>query len=131
MILRLFFIASLVLTLTSCQQSSPNDSAITHVVFCWLKNPEDPKIYQQFFDASKSFQQIPGVTKVTAGRVLRTARPEVDSSFDLAVVITFKDQKALAEYQKHPIHQKAVQEVLLPNVKKFVVYDFVNEPAFE
>ena len=34
------------------------------------------------------------------------------------------DQKRLAEYLDHPIHQKAKKDTLLPLVDKIVVYDF-------
>ncbi len=69
---------------------------------------------------------IPGVQSVTIGPVLSSHRAEVDSSSDLALVIQFPNEQALRNYEKNPTHQKAVKQVLLPLVRKFVVYDFVN-----
>jgi hypothetical protein len=49
----------------------------------------------------------------------------VDDSFDLGLVIRFKDKAALDAYEKHPVHVKAVKEVLGPNASKLKVYDVV------
>ena len=48
----------------------------------------------------------------------------IDDSFDVGILIVVPDSKSLTEYLEHPIHQKAKEEVLLPLVKKIVVYDF-------
>ena len=53
--------------------------------------------------------------------------PGVDASYDMAVVIGFKDEKSLAAYGKNPIHLKAVKELLMPLASKYVIYDFVNQ----
>jgi len=42
-------------------------------------------------------------------------------------VITYRDADAMKNYVTHPIHEKAVREVLQPLTAKVVVYDFVNE----
>jgi hypothetical protein len=49
----------------------------------------------------------------------------VDDSFDLGLVIRFKDKAALDAYEKNPVHVKATKEVLAPNVSKLKVYDVV------
>jgi hypothetical protein len=73
------------------------------------------------------FAEIPGVKRVRAGTVLPSARPIVDSTFDVAVVITFSDRKALSRYLKHPRHKQAVRLHLRPLTRKVVVYDFVED----
>lgn len=100
---------------------------VTHVVVCWLKHPGDSTARARLIEISKTFRAIPGVIDVCAGRVLPSARPPVDSTFDIALVITFVDRDALQGYVDHPIHQKAVRESIKPLVKRFVVYDFTNE----
>jgi hypothetical protein len=99
---------------------------VTHVVICWLKHHGNAAERAKLIKASKSFETIPGVVNVAAGEVLASPRPVVDSSYDVAVVITFKDQKSLAAYGKSPQHQRAVKELLQPLASKYVIYDFVN-----
>ena len=114
--------------LTACaQQRKFEPGTVTHVVICYLKQPGDPAARQQLIDASKEFRQIPGVLDVRVGKVLPSTRPIVVSDYDVGLVITYKDAEAMKNYVTHPIHEKAVREVLGPLVAKVVVYDFVNE----
>jgi hypothetical protein len=124
----LFFIA-LVFGISSghTTQSTSENHRVIHVVVCWLKNPKDMQARKDLIETSKTFTTIPGVVEVRAGEVLPSTRPMVDSSFDIAVAIYFKDEQSLRDYDNHPIHQKAVQEKLLPLVEKFIIYDFVEE----
>lgn len=103
------------------------EARITHVVIVWLKHPGSAWERRKLIEASKSLKGIPGVTGVAVGPVLVSKRPGVDSSFDVALIMGFKDKKSLAAYVKNPIHQKAVKEVLAPLASKYVIYDFVNE----
>lgn len=112
----------LMLMLASCQQTH-----VTHVVVCWLKTPGDQRAAQQLIDDSKSFTQIPGIVNVSAGRVLPSTRPSVDSSFDVAIVMKFKDEDALKSYGQHPIHLQAVERTLKPLVAKYVIYDYLEK----
>jgi len=96
---------------------------IEHIVVVWLKEPGNETQRQQLIERSKTFTQIPGVLRVSAGTVLPSNRPMVDSSFDVAVVFTFASEQALRDYDQHPIHKKAVQELLAPLSAKVVIYD--------
>lgn len=101
---------------------------VHHVVICWLKRPGDQAARARLIRASMKFSEIPGVKRVSAGTVLPSARPIVDSTFDVAVVITFKNKQALSLYLKHPRHKQAVRLHLRPLTRKVVVYDFVADP---
>src|SRR5207248_8021170 len=91
------------------------NATIQHVVVCWLKHHGDAGERQRLIDASNDFQgKIPGLVRVSAGSVLPSTRPAVDSSFDVAIVMTFKDETSLKNYGKHPVHQQAVKDVLRP-----------------
>lgn len=61
-----------------------------------------------------------------AGTALKSDRPVVDSTFDLAILITFDSEKALQDYLDHPDHKVAVKDTLQPLVKRILVYDFVD-----
>ena len=113
------------LALAGCSSIEPaHDHALHHVVLCWLKEPGNARHRQQIVEVSKSFRDIPGVLDVRVGQAVPSDREIVDDSFDVAILVIVPDQKRLAEYLDHPIHQKAKKDTLLPLVDKIVVYDF-------
>lgn len=99
---------------------------VSHVVLCWLNEPGNAAQRQQVIERSKAFREIPGVVSVAAGTPLASTRPVVDSSFDVAIVIRFKDEASMRAYDSNPIHERARREVLRPLVKKLVIYDAVD-----
>lgn len=101
--------------------------AVNHIVIAWLKQPGDMEARKRFIEMTKRFAKLPGVIGHRVGPVLPSDRKVADSSFDIAVVITFKDKEALAAYLEHPDHKKGVEEVLKPLAEKVVVYDFVSQ----
>lgn len=118
-------IVVMMLSLTGCASMRPaGGGQIEHVVVVWLKQPANETQRQQLIERSKTFTQIPGVLHVSAGTCVPSTRMGVESGFDVAVVMTFASEQALREYDTHPIHKKAVQELLAPLSAKFVIYDF-------
>jgi hypothetical protein len=110
---------------TSARTPDPRkESGIGHVVVFWLKDAGNAEHRATILNASRRFEQIPGVVSVEAGQVIASTRPVVDSSFDVAVVIRFSDEQAMREYDQHPIHQEAVRGVLRELVERVRVYDF-------
>jgi hypothetical protein len=105
-------------------QTPPPQAGVCHVVVCWLKEPGNPAQREELIRRSQEFKAIPGVIRVQAGTPLPAERAVVDGSYDVAVAIDFRDEAALRAYETHPLHQKAVEEVLKPLVGKFVIYDF-------
>jgi hypothetical protein len=127
-----FILLLLAVTLISCSSQPPAMEAqsrdtktgtVAHVVLCWLKAPGEENGRRKIIAASNTFKQIPGVLSVTAGPALPSTRPIVDSSFDVGVVILFKDRESLRAYDTHPIHKEAVEKVLRPLAGKIQVYD--------
>ena len=108
-------------------ETSSADGAVNHIVIAWLKQPGDEEARQRFIETTKRFAKLPGVIGHRVGPVLPSDRKVADSSFDIAVVITFENKEALASYLEHPEHKKGVEEVLKPLVEKVVVYDFVSQ----
>jgi hypothetical protein len=116
----------LVLFAFGCQTNSHSTSGsghVDHVVLMWLKDPADHTARQKIIDASETFRQIPGVLDVRHGRPVPSTRPIVDSSFDIGLVITFKDRASLDAYGPNPIHKKAADELILPTTRQIKVYD--------
>lgn len=121
---------ALILTLSGCAapKSTPPPREIVHVVVCWLNEPGDNRAKDRIRAATKSFEELPGVVRTHVGPrlPLATTRPIDDTTFDLAVVMVFRDEQSLVNYQRSPEHQQAVREVLQPLTRKVVVYDFVD-----
>lgn len=110
----------------SLHRSEHAAGAVTHVVVVWLKTPGDESARQKLIDVSRTFRTIPGVIGIAAGRAVPSTRPVVDSSFDVAIVITFKDRESLRSYDSNPIHKQAVQSTLKPLVARQIVYDIAD-----
>lgn len=102
--------------------------ALGHVVVFWLKTPGDADARQRVIRASEGFRGIPGVLSVDAGEMVPTPPPNVDKTYDVAVVIWFRDRDALEQYQVHPRHKSMLQE-LGPLIDHTVAYDFTRPPG--
>jgi hypothetical protein len=104
------------------------EGAVQHVVVCWLKEPGVAAARQELILSSRGFVgKIPGLSQVSAGVVCPSTRPAVDSSFDVAIVMTFESADALQTYSKHPAHLAAIEKTLKPLVARYVVYDFFDK----
>ena len=106
------------------EEKKDHPAGVEHVVVCWLKKPGDAEGRGKVIDGTNALRQIPGVRGVKVGVMLPGDRPVVDSTYDVAMVISFDDRKSLGEYVNHPVHQKLVKEVIQPLVEKYRVYDF-------
>lgn len=132
--LRLLFIGLIVSMVAACSPQHRTRSAslpapVTHIVVCWLKTPGSMEQARQVIETSKSFADLPGVRSVRVGERLRlpTTRPIDETSFDIALVMTFDSPEALRDYQLHPNHEAAVREVLRPMTRRILIYDFLAE----
>lgn len=97
---------------------------VHHVVLCRLKDHGNTAQRRSIVEASRSFESIPGVIQVRAGEPLTTSRETNDSSFDVAVIISFANQQDLQAYLSNPAHLKAKEDILIPLAEKILVYDF-------
>jgi len=93
------------------------------MVFCWLKNPRNTEQIDQVINSSKELAAIPGVIDIVAGKSVPNDRPIVDDSFDVGLVMTFKNNEDLSNYIIHGEHVKRVVEVFQPLCQRIVVYD--------
>ena len=125
-------IAALLLASSSCR-SIPRgrgaEARVHHVVICWLKEPGSLAARNEVIQASEDLREIPGVVDLHAGPVLPDARPTTDSSFDVALIITFDSEASLRSYPQHPLHQKIVREIIKPRVARYIAYDWQENPG--
>ncbi len=125
----LHIIVFVLFSLPACQHDKgPQNptSKVHHVVICWLNESGNKEAGQKVIEVSRGFSLIPGVINVRAGNVIHSEREIVDSSFDVAIYLSFENEQKLFEYLNHPIHKKAVEKTLKPLVRKVVVYDFIE-----
>ena len=109
-------------SLVSVEAAPGRSGQITHVVLFWLKRPGNVDDQNVLIRASRSFRRIKGVSDVRVGRSL-----PVEQSFDVGVVITFKDVRALKKFERNQRHQQVVEAALSPLVRRYIVYNFSNE----
>ena len=122
-------IVFLLFALPACQQGKDrpdSTSKVHHVVVCWLNESGNKEARHKIIDASRGFASIPGVIDVRAGSVIQSNREIVDSSFDVAIYLSFENEQKLQDYLAHPFHNNAVKKILKPLVRKIVVYDFIE-----
>ena len=105
-------------------QANGTADAVEHVVVVWLKSPGNAEHRRRIISESAVLRGIPGVTGLRAGEVIPSDRSIVDSSFDVALIVSFADQAAMQAYLIHPVHMELVEQTLKPLVEKIRVYDF-------
>lgn len=116
----------LALTLSACSTALKlPDHTLEHVVVVWLKDPGNATHRQTIIDESEVLRTIPGVLSLKSGAVIPSERTIVDSSFDVALIVSFADAAAMQAYLGHPLHVQLVNETLKPLVAKIRVYDFL------
>ena len=118
-----FFLFTLLAASGCTGLGSRHDGALQHVVLIWLKDVGDAEQQAKIIEVSKSFLDISGALQVQAGKAVASDRGIVDDSFDVGILVVVPDERRLAEYLAHPIHQRAKSDVLMPLVEKILVYD--------
>jgi len=108
------------------EQPHVKPGCVHHVVICWLRDSGNEEHRRKLIEASRGFKDIPGIAELRAGRVLPGERSIVDSSFDIAVIMTFRSEQDMKNYLSHPEHEKARDEILVPLTDRIVVYDIIE-----
>ena len=106
----------------------PLTGPVQHVVVCWLKEPANLAHRQTLVDASLELRALPGVIDIVAGTMIPSDRDIVDSTFDVAIVITFTNADAMRAYLTNPAHTRMVQDIVKPLTRRILVYDFTEHP---
>lgn len=103
----------LMLTLMACQadvkyasdvDSEFTESPFIHTVYFWFKEGVTYGEIKAFAEASKSLANIEGVLKVYDGTPAPTDRPNLEKSYDYALVVLMKDLVTHDAYQEDSIH---------------------------
>jgi predicted amino acid-binding ACT domain protein len=123
--IRAIFCGVLLAALAGCTTNVVQPAgSLQHVVVIWLKEPGNATHRRMILDESGILRQIPGVLSLTSGSVITSERAIVDSSFDVAMIVSFADKTAMDAYLTHPVHVTLVNQTLKPLVAKIRVFDF-------
>jgi hypothetical protein len=96
----------------------------SHVVIFWT-DPDDPSSADKLLaGCEKYLRNLPGVLHYHVGKMVRSHRPVVDQSYQVALNLIFADKETQDNYQAHPQHVEFVEKVFKPLCKRVVVYDF-------
>ena len=112
------------LLLTAYVTHAKQDQRVSHVVVVWLKEPGNTQMREQFIDASRALESVPGVVSRHVSAVIPSDRPKVDDTFDVAVTVTFENAQALEKYMQSKKHKSMLKDKLKPIVNRVVVYNF-------
>lgn len=118
---------ALFLTSTGVQAAAARSGQVTQVMLFWLKRPGNVDDQNYLLRALGTLRRARGVNDIRVGRSLPVNRPGLEESFDLGVVVIFRDREALEKFQRDQQRQPAIDAMLRPLVRRYTVYNFVNE----
>ncbi|MEO6036233.1 MAG: Dabb family protein [Verrucomicrobiota bacterium] len=96
----------------------------SHVVIFWT-DPANPNSADQLLEGMEKFlKPIPGVLHFHAGKMVKSHRPVVDQTYQVALNLIFPNKKAQDDYQTHPMHVEFVETVFKKTCQRVAVYDF-------
>ena len=97
---------------------------IEHIVLFKVAEGTPAEQTEAMMRGLKSLEtEIPQVVSLSCGSNIS----DRGDGFTHGLVVRFESLEALDTYLKHPRHQQAVQEVVLPIAEKIVIFDYVVE----
>jgi Stress responsive A/B Barrel Domain len=109
------------------QAVATRSGQVTRVMLFWLKRPGNVDDQNYLRRALRTLRRARGVNDMRVGRSLPVDRPSVEQSFDLGVVMTFRDREALEKFERDQQRKQAIDAMLGPLVRQYTVYNFINE----
>ena len=109
------------------ESATPRSGQVTHVMLFWLKRPGNIDDQNILLRGLRRVRRVRGVNEVRVGRSFPIDRPGLEQSFDLGVVIIFRDREALVRFERDPRRRGALEAMLQPLIRRYVVYNFANE----
>lgn len=116
-----FFLFFLISTLSNSVLSETD--GIKHIVLCWLKEPDNRASLNTVMEISRQLKNIAQVDDLVVGKAVASDRNIVDDSFDVGLVMNFRNHQDLKQYLVHEDHVRRVKEVLVPMCQRILVYD--------
>lgn len=96
----------------------------SHVVIFWTDPAQPGAVDELVAGAEKYLRPILGILHFHVGRMVPSARPVVEQSYQVGLNVVFADKAAHDAYQVHPLHVEFVEKVFKRVCTRVVVYDF-------
>ena len=104
--------------------SGKSAASFSHVVIFWT-DPAKPEAADAVVAGAEKFlKPIPGLAHFHVGKMVGSARPVVDQTYQVALNTVFTSKQAQDDYQVHPQHLEFIAHYVKPFVKNVLVYDF-------
>jgi hypothetical protein len=100
---------------------------VTRVMLFWLKRPGNVDDQNFLLRGLRTLRRVRGVNDVRVGRSFKMERAGSEESFDLGVIVIFRDREALNKFERDPRRGAAIDAMLQPLVRRYIVYNLVNE----
>ena len=104
---------------TGAQAIAARSGQVTHVMLFWLKRPGNVDDQNFLRRALRTLRRARGVNDMRVGRPLPVDRPSVEQSF--------RDREAFEKLERDQQRKQAIDAMLGPLVRRYTVYNFVNE----
>jgi hypothetical protein len=108
----------LLIVASKAEASNARSNPVTHIMLFSLKHPGNINDQNFLLCGLRTMRRVRGVNGVHIGRSLGIRRSGVDQSFDL---------DALEKFERDPRRRAALDALLQPIVRRYIVYDFANE----
>ncbi len=112
---------------TGAQAVATRSGQVTHVMLFWLKRPGNVDDQNFLRRALRTLRRARGVNDIRVGRPLLLDRSSVEQSFDLGLIMTFRDREAFSKFERDQQREQAIDAMLRSLVRQYTVYNFVNE----
>lgn len=106
--------------------SQSSDSLFVHSVYFWLKEDITEDEQNTFVQILRELEQIESVESLEVGVPAQTPRDVVDNSYDVALLVYFKDRIGHDKYQSDTIHVDAISR-FEEWIDKIQIYDAICE----
>lgn len=121
-------LATLISGCSTVPQPDRSSGSVHQVGLVWLQEPGNPEARQRIIQAVHYFdREIPEVIRAVVGQTDRLESPFSDSSYDVAFILTFRDEASRQRYNAHAVHEEAARNVFLPLSRKLLFYRFTAE----
>lgn len=100
-------------------------SFFIHSVYFWLGDDVSDAQKADFLAFLESFRSIKSVMYMYIGTPSMTPRDVVDNSYDVALIVYFRDKEGHDAYQVDPIHKEAVT-IFRDWIREIRIYDVLT-----
>lgn len=107
------------------EQSMSQKPVFVHAVYLWLHDSVSDAQKAEFITLLKSLRKIKSVRSLHVGWPARTPRKVVDNTYDVALIVTFKDKAGHDLYQADQIHIDAIK-IFEGWIRDIRIYDMVT-----